>query len=78
MGYLALAGRFPLESSDSGASVSPNSTLATKEAARLRKMPARIGEAVETDLQRRRSVLQWEQLPGRLFMRIEEKRPPRP
>jgi hypothetical protein len=83
-GYLALASRFPLESNDSGPGVSSlHSTLGSKDAARLRKkvvpqLPPRTGEAVEQTSNGGEALLQWEQVPGRLFMRIEEKRPPRP
>ena len=88
VGYLSLAGRFPVETNDPGATVNPARTLAAKELDRLRKrttqggalrshqVPVRSGEAVEPTRNGGEALLQWEQLPGGLFMRIDEKRPP--
>ena len=83
-GYLALASRFPPATGEPGLNVNPERTLGASELDRLRKratrggagVPARSGEAVEPTRNGGEALLQWEQLPGGLYMRIEEKRPP--
>jgi hypothetical protein len=84
-GYLALASRFPAATSESGPAINADRTLGVNELDRVRRRAvrgaglapaARSGEAVEPTRNGGEALLQWEQLPGGLFMRIEEKRPP--
>jgi hypothetical protein len=79
IGYLTLASWFPLASSDPGANVTPS--LGSQGVNRIRKntvVPPRTGEILEQTSNGGEALLQWDlQVPGRLFMRIEERRPPR-
>jgi hypothetical protein len=86
--YMSLASHFAMETKDSGAALDLQRTIGVREMDRLRKrtspgstnslsQTSRSGQAVEPTRNGGEALLQWEQLPGSLFMRIEEKRPPR-
>jgi len=73
IGYGALSSRFPVEPTGAGPAVSLEQTLGARGVNRLR-----AGKVVEPTRNGGEALLQWERLPDGLFMRIEEKRPPRP
>jgi hypothetical protein len=86
LGYWALSSRFPENPSDPGTTVNSGPLLGNPEPFRLRsrhrplggsKLSKQSGEALEPTRNGGEALLQWEQLPDGLFMRIEEKRPPR-
>jgi len=89
VGYWSLSSRFPVETNDLGATINRDQTLGARGVNRLRPgatrgganvpvpLPALSGEALEPTRNGGEALLQWEQLPDGLFMRIEEKRPPR-
>jgi hypothetical protein len=72
-GYASLASRFPAAPSAPGVAVEVKQFGGE---ARRHKLP-RSGRAVERTRSGAEAQIQWEELPGGLFMRIEEKRPPR-
>jgi len=79
LSFWELSSRFPVPPLDSGPAANPGQTLGARGLNHLRPgVPARTGKAVEPTRNGGEALLQWERLPDGLFMRIEEKRPPRP
>jgi hypothetical protein len=73
-GYAMIAGRFPAEPKEGPMELAAPG-IGSSGAHTLR--PHRQGQTLEKTRSGGEALLQWEQLPGSLFMRIEERQPPR-
>jgi hypothetical protein len=76
IGYGSLASRFPTEPNGAGITIRNRQTIGERPSRPQHTLP-RSGQAVEPTRNGGEALLQWEELPGGLFMNIEEKRPPR-
>jgi hypothetical protein len=77
-GYLMLSSRFPAEQKDGAMELSGSGIgSAGPHTLRPHRHATPSGQTLEKTRNGGEALLQWEQQPGGLFMRIEERRPPR-